>query len=221
MEESPTPSPDHTGGDRLDRPGPGDAVSPGSLGEVSAVCRALTESRVRLIVRSRPGRQEETAAGAVVVSVHRLARLAVDRANLVARAEAGAELAAVVGAAAAAGLALVAPTAAGLPAETRVGELVARGGIARRGLSGIEAILAGGETVRAGGAMLKDVAGYDLVAALLGSGGRLAVITAAWFRLQPAAAPLEAHEPAGRVGGAGIDEVVRAAFDPGGILVGG
>ena len=63
-------------------------------------------------------------------------------------------------------------------------------------------------------------AGYDLVAALLGSGGRLAVVTAAWFRLRPAGAPPSPHEAQGRVEPGPLGEALRAAFDPGSVLVG-
>jgi len=40
--------------------------------------------------------------------------------------------------------------------------------------------------VEVGGPLRKDVAGYDLKALLIGSGGTLGVITAAWLRLVPA-----------------------------------
>ena len=46
--------------------------------------------------------------------------------------------------------------------------------------------------------MLKDVVGYDLLAALLGSAGRLAIIAAVTFRLEPAAARTRDCEATGR-----------------------
>ena len=84
----------------------------------------------------------------------------------------------------------------GLGAETgsgHVGTLVARGEVPRRSLSGVEAVLSTGEAVKAGGAALKDVVGYDLIAALLGSAGRLAIIAAVTFRLEPAAGAHARH----------------------------
>ena len=51
---------------------------------------------------------------------------------------------------------------------------------------GLEAVLAGGQVVRVGGPVRKDVAGYDLKSLLIGSEGTLGVITAAWLRLVPA-----------------------------------
>ena len=53
-------------------------------------------------------------------------------------------------------------------------------------VTGVEAVLASGEVISLGGAIRKDVAGYDLRGLLVGSEGTLAVITAAWLRLTPA-----------------------------------
>ena len=88
----------------------------------------------------------------------------------------------------------------GLGAETgsvHVGTLVARGEVPRRSMSGVEAVLSNGDAVKAGGAALKDVVGYDLIAVLLGSAGRLAVISAVTFRLEPAAGRTATVEAAG------------------------
>jgi glycolate oxidase subunit GlcD len=53
-------------------------------------------------------------------------------------------------------------------------------------VTGLEAVIAPGEVIRVGGALRKDVAGYDLKSLLIGSEGTLGVITAAWLRLVPA-----------------------------------
>jgi FAD/FMN-containing dehydrogenase len=53
-------------------------------------------------------------------------------------------------------------------------------------VTGVEAVLAPGELVTIGGAMRKDVAGYDLKSLLIGSEGTLGIVTAAWLRLIPA-----------------------------------
>src|ERR1700690_194191 len=59
-------------------------------------------------------------------------------------------------------------------------------GVTGRWVSGLEAVLADGRVITLGGAISKDVAGYDLRGLLIGSEGTLAVVTAAWLRLVPA-----------------------------------
>jgi glycolate oxidase len=58
-------------------------------------------------------------------------------------------------------------------------------GVTRDYLTGLTAVLAGGEILATGGRCMKDVAGYDLTRLLCGSEGRLAVITEARVRLLP------------------------------------
>jgi glycolate oxidase subunit GlcD len=53
-------------------------------------------------------------------------------------------------------------------------------------VTGLEAVLAPGELVSIGGAIRKDVAGYDLKRLLIGSEGTLGIVTAAWLKLVPA-----------------------------------
>ncbi len=53
-------------------------------------------------------------------------------------------------------------------------------------VTGLEVVLAPGEVVRLGGAVRKDVAGYNLQSLLIGSEGTLGIVTAAWLRLIPA-----------------------------------
>jgi FAD/FMN-containing dehydrogenase len=53
-------------------------------------------------------------------------------------------------------------------------------------VTGVEAVVAPGELARFGGAVRKDVAGYDLKDLMIGSEGTLGVITAVWLRLIPA-----------------------------------
>jgi glycolate dehydrogenase FAD-linked subunit len=58
-------------------------------------------------------------------------------------------------------------------------------GVTGAWVTGIEAVVMPGEVVSVGGAVRKDVAGYDLRALLIGSEGTLGVITAVWLRLLP------------------------------------
>jgi glycolate oxidase FAD binding subunit len=50
---------------------------------------------------------------------------------------------------------------------------------------GMQVVLADGQTVRTGGKVVKNVAGYDLTKLLIGSFGTLGLITEATFRVQP------------------------------------
>src|SRR5213593_4647691 len=59
-------------------------------------------------------------------------------------------------------------------------------GVTGAWVTGLEAVVPPGEIVEIGGAIRKDVAGYDLKSLLIGSEGTLGVITAAWLKLLPA-----------------------------------
>jgi len=58
-------------------------------------------------------------------------------------------------------------------------------GVTGAWVTGLEAVLPPGEIVSVGGAIRKDVAGYDLKGLLVGSEGTLGIVTAAWLRLLP------------------------------------
>jgi len=189
----------------------GRTLVPASFDEVVATVRELQAAATPFAVSSG-----ESAAGdgAVVVSVQRLSAIALRAGSLTLRAEAGALVSHVAAAAAGAELAVV-----GLPANAgarHVGVLVARGEVPRRAIAGIEAVLSTGESVKTGGSVLKDVVGYDLPALLLGSAGRLALITAVTFRLEPAAARTPVA-PAPGVSQSDDSAILRA-FDPQGLL---
>jgi glycolate oxidase len=197
-------------------------VTPADAGQVAAVLRLCAEHGARVAVTS--GAAARGAAppdrASVILSLARLTAISVDSPAAVVRADAGVPVATLRSACEQAGTALVATVATRSPSPAHVGSLVARGGLPRRAICGVEAVLGTGEAVRAGGAVQRDVTGYDLVAALLGSSGRLAVITAVWFRLQPAGFPPGPHDAQGVVEPGALGEVLRAAFDPAGILRG-
>jgi glycolate oxidase subunit GlcD len=80
-------------------------------------------------------------------------------------------------------------------------------------VTGLEAVLAPGEIVRLGGAVRKDVAGYDLRSLLIGSEGTLGIVTAAWLRLIPAPArtyPVLALYPDARAGTAAVRAILAS-----------
>jgi glycolate oxidase subunit GlcD len=83
-------------------------------------------------------------------------------------------------------------------------------------VTGLELVLAPGEVVRLGGAVRKDVAGYDLQSLLIGSEGTLGIVTAAWLRLIPAperAYPVLALYPDSATGTAAVRAILEAGID--------
>jgi FAD/FMN-containing dehydrogenase len=187
------------------------SVAPASAHQVAAVVRVLGEARAPFTVGSGG---TAAAAEAVQLSLARLTGVELRTGALTLRAEAGAPVDALRGAAAAAQLAVM-----GLPSTVttgHVGGLVARGEVPRRSIAGIEAVLATGEAVRTGASVLKDVVGYDLPALLLGSMGRLAVIVAVTFRVEPERSRAIVPPPTGvtQPGGG----LLAGAFDPHSLL---
>jgi len=191
----------------------GDLVTPRGHEQAVAAVKLCADESVRLRVRSSADGESAAPDGGIVLSLERLNGIAIHAEGLTLRAEAGASLDAVRAAASESGLSVV-----GLGADgTHAGSLVARGGVPRRSLTGVEAVLPTGEAIAFGGAVLKDVVGYDLPAVLLGSMGRLAVILAVTFRLEPR----NAKTPVARAPGAGAADshaLLVRAFDPRGLL---
>ena len=194
-----------------------DAVSPRSTAEVVAVCRACAELGTPISVVSGAVTDPAPGGRAISVSLGRLDQVRVDPGAMVVRAGAGATLVSLRVAVDGARMALIGLPGAG-PAAVHAGSLVARGQVPRRSLTGIEAVLPDGEVVRSGGGVLKDVTGYDLAGALLGSMGRLALVTEVIFRLEPQEArTAAAGAPGGAVGA--TSDLLRHAFDPDGLMV--
>ncbi len=79
-------------------------------------------------------------------------------------------------------------TLGGMAATDAGGAQVLRHGTMRARVAGLEAVLADGSVVRRLSGLVKDNAGYDLPALLVGSEGTLAVITAVRLALVPAPA---------------------------------
>jgi glycolate oxidase FAD binding subunit len=110
--------------------------------------------------------------------------------DLVARVQAGVTMGHLAAVLAAAGQELALDT----PADATVGGVVATGtagprrlryGSPRDLLIGITVVRPDGEVARAGGKVVKNVAGYDLGKLFCGSAGTLGLITEATFRLHP------------------------------------
>ena len=132
--------------------------------------------------------------GGIMLALTRMNRLLeLDHDNLVAVAQPGLPTALLGAAVEAQGL-LYPPdpgsrttsTIGGNVAENAGGMRGLKYGVTRDYVLGCEAVLATGEVIRAGGKLVKDVAGYDLVRLLCGSEGTLAVLTELTVRLVPA-----------------------------------
>jgi glycolate oxidase subunit GlcD len=90
-------------------------------------------------------------------------------------------------------------------------------GVTGAWVTGLEAVVPPGEVIAVGGAIRKDVAGYDLIGLLVGSEGTLGVVTAAWLRLLPApeaALPIAAFYRNSTVGCAAIEAVLGSGLQP-------
>ncbi|HXB64646.1 MAG TPA: FAD-linked oxidase C-terminal domain-containing protein [Solirubrobacteraceae bacterium] len=90
-------------------------------------------------------------------------------------------------------------------------------GVTGNWVTGLEAVVAPGETIALGGAHRKDVAGYDLKSLLIGSEGTLGIVTAVQLRLLPApetALPLVAFHATREQGCAAILDVLGAGIVP-------
>ncbi len=95
-------------------------------------------------------------------------------------------------------------------------------GTARDLLIGVTVVRADGVVAKAGGRVVKNVAGYDLGKLVIGSFGTLAVVTEAMFRLHPVpeeqrwvTVPFHDADEAGRL----VDAVVHAQAVPGAVEV--
>ncbi len=95
-----------------------------------------------------------------------------------------------------------AATIGGMVATNAGGGLAMRYGTMRAQVAGVEAVLADGTIVRRLSGLLKDNAGYDLPALLVGSEGTLAIVTQVAVRLVPA----HRHRVAALFGLAGLDD---------------
>lgn len=129
----------------------------------------------------------------VVISTERLARIIDhDHANLTVSAESGVVLARLQGELA--NEHQFAPLEASFPDCATIGGIIAANlngprrsyyGSVRDLVIGIRVVLIGGEKIKAGGKVVKNVAGYDMCKLFVGSLGTLGIISAATVRLAP------------------------------------
>jgi len=174
-------------------------VRPGSTEEVAEVLRWASANHVPVVPR---GAGTSLAAGAVpihggiVLAVTRMnAILSIDPVDLTATVQPGVTTQTLAQAVAAHNLHY--PPDPGSQRVSTLGGNVATNAGGLHGLKygntagyvlGVQAVLADGQVIRAGGQLVKDVAGYDLVHLLTGSEGTLAVLTELTLALRPAPA---------------------------------
>jgi len=182
-------------GDAIDGVRPRFVVEPGSVEEVSALLRL--SHRAGLAVAPRGG-GTTLGWGAtprrldLILSTARLNHVLEHAAgDLVVRAEAGVTLETLQAAVGTAGqrLALNPPevgaTLGGIVAANPSGPLRLRYGTVRDLLIGVTVVLADGTVAKAGGKVVKNVAGYDLCKLFTGSLGTLGVVVETIWRLHP------------------------------------
>jgi glycolate oxidase FAD binding subunit len=170
-------------------------AEPASVAEASRVLAAACRAGKKVVVvggGSKLGLGNPPERADLIVSTRRMDRVLEHAAgDLVVRVEAGARLADLQAALAPAGqwLALDPPepgaTVGGVVAANASGPRRLRYGTVRDLIIGITVVLADGTMARAGGKVVKNVAGYDLSKLLCGSLGTLGLIAEATFRLHP------------------------------------
>jgi glycolate oxidase FAD binding subunit len=172
-------------------------AAPASTAEVAAVLRAASGLGLTVVARGSGSKLDWGAAPPrcdLIVDTRRLDRVLEHAAgDLVVSVQAGILLADLATVVSAAGQRLALDPAAGgtiggIVATQAAGPLRFRYGAPRDLLIGITVVRADGTLARAGGKVVKNVAGYDLCKLYAGSYGTLGLITDATFRLHPAPA---------------------------------
>jgi glycolate oxidase subunit GlcD len=178
---------------------PSAVALPGSSTDVAAVVRWCYEHDVGIVPRGGgTGFAGGSVAvdGGVVVDLKRMSRvLAFDPPLWRMHVEAGLRTSEVHRLARENGLLF--PPDPGAAEQSQIGGNVATNaggphafkyGVTGHWVTGLEAVVPPGEVIVVGGAIRKDVAGYDLKSLLVGSEGTLGIITSVWLRLTPAPA---------------------------------
>jgi glycolate oxidase FAD binding subunit len=169
---------------------------PESAEQIAAALRLCTEAEVAVIpwgggtamAIGNPPRQTD-----VVIDLRKLNRVIEhDHANLTATVQSGTTLSALQ--TLLAPQMQFAPLDAPLPERTTAGGIVAANlngprrsyyGSVRDLVIGMKVVLAGGEQIKAGGKVVKNVAGYDMCKLFVGSLGTLGIITEVTLRMSP------------------------------------
>jgi glycolate oxidase FAD binding subunit len=183
--------------DAIDDVAPALVVTPGSAAETAAVLAWATREGVRVVISGGGTRRawgRTPAAFDVLLSLGRLSRvLHHEPGDLTVSVEAGIAVVALNRALGMHGqrLPIDAPddgaTIGGALATNDSGPLRHRHGTPRDLLIGVQVATADGRVIKAGGNVVKNVAGYDLGRLMCGSFGSLGAIVGATFKLAPVA----------------------------------
>lgn len=182
-------------GDAVDGVPPGVVARPTGTDQVAEVMRAAAAHRLSVVTRGRGTKMSwgtPPRSADVLLDLSALDQV-LDHAagDLIVAAQAGARLADVQAVVGQGGQRLAldetvpGTSIGGLLAANTSGPGRVATGTARDLLIGITVVRADGVVARAGGRVVKNVAGYDLGKLMIGSSGTLAVITDATFRLHP------------------------------------
>ncbi len=169
-------------------------VLPGSTAEVSAIHKLATRERIALTPRAMGSGLSGGAVplqGSLVLGVMRLNRiLEIDEVNRVAVVQAGVVNADLQREVEARGLfyppdpsSLKQSAIGGNVAENAGGARCLKYGVTGDYVAALEVVLPGGEVIRTGGKMVKNVTGYDLRRLFTGAEGTLGTITEVTLRL--------------------------------------
>lgn len=170
-------------------------ATPASTEEVAAVLREAAADRRTVVVQGAGTKQTwglPPRSADLLLDLSRMDRVLEHEAgDLIATAEAGTPLAALQAHVGTAGQRLLidepvpGSTVGGVLATNASGPRRLVAGTIRDLLIGVTFVRADGVVARAGGKVVKNVAGYDVGKLLIGSYGTLAVVTEATFRLHP------------------------------------
>jgi glycolate oxidase subunit GlcD len=206
---------------------PDAVVAPSSPEAAAAVMEWCYTSGVPLVPRGGGTGYSGgcVAEGGVVISTERLNRVrTIDPLHWCAEVEAGVTTRRVQELARENGLYY--PVDPGAAEQSQIGGNVATNaggphafkyGVTRRWVMGLEVIVPPGQKVRLGGAVRKDVAGYDLLSLLVGSEGTLALITSVTLAMLPAVEarfPVVAFYASARDGVEALESAMASGVDP-------
>lgn len=171
-------------------------VQPRTTTEVAAIMRLCHQHGIPVIARgsgTNLSASTTPVGGGLVLNLSRMNRIVeIDEHNLTCTVEPGVVTADIHRAVEAKGLFY--PPDPGSMHVSTIGGNIAQGAGGLRGLKygvtrdyviGLELVLADGTVLETGGKNVKDVAGYDLIRLVVGSGGTLAVVTKAILKLVP------------------------------------